>query len=62
MPRGRTCYPNEFRAEAVRLAREPGRSMRQVDQDFGIANHLLRRWVMQADADAGQAVAELSTC
>ena len=53
MPRGRTRYPPEFRAEAVRLAHEPGNSMRQVAQDLGIANESLRRWVMQADVDAG---------
>ena len=55
MPRGRTRYPPEFRAEAVRLAREPGQSMRQVAQDLGIANESLRRWVIQADVDAGAA-------
>ena len=53
MPRTRSHYPPEFRAEAVRLAREPGQSMRQVAQDLGIANESLRRWVMQADVDAG---------
>lgn len=55
MPRGRTPYPPEFRAEAVRLARQPGQSMRQVAQDLGIANESLRRWVIQADVDAGTA-------
>ena len=54
MPRGRTRYPPEFRAEAVRLAREPGQSMRQVAQDLGIANESLRRWVMQADAGVSE--------
>ena len=53
MPRGRTRNAPEFRAEAVRLAHEPGNSMRQVAQDLGIANESLRRWVMQADVDAG---------
>ena len=53
MPRGRTRYPPELRAEAVRLAREPGHSMRQVAQDLGIANESLRRWVIQAEVDAG---------
>jgi transposase len=53
MPRGRPPYPAEFRAEAVRLARQPGHSMREVAQDLGIANESLRRWVIQADVDAG---------
>ena len=55
MPRGRPPYPLEFRAEAVRLAREPGHSMREVARDLGIANESLRRWVIQADIDAGTA-------
>ncbi len=55
MPRGRPPYPAEFRAEAVRLAREPGHSMREVARDLGIANESLRRWVMQAEVDAGTA-------
>jgi len=53
MPRGRPPYPAEFRAEAVRLALEPGQSMRRVAQDLGIANESLRRWIMQADVDSG---------
>ena len=55
MPRGRPPYPAEFRAEAVRLARQPGHSMREVARDLGIANESLRRWVIQADIDAGTA-------
>ena len=54
MARGRP-YPTEFRAEAVRLARQPGQSMRQVAHDLGIANESLRRWVIQADIDEGAA-------
>jgi transposase len=55
VPRGRTPYPPEYRAEAVRLVHESGQSMRQVAQDLGIANESLRRWVIQADVDAGTA-------
>jgi len=53
VPNPKPPYPPEFRAEAVRLARQPGQSMRQVALDLGIANESLRRWVMRADADAG---------
>ena len=53
MPRGRAPYPPEFRAEAVRLVHESGLSMRQVARDLDISNESLRRWVIQADVDAG---------
>lgn len=54
MPDPKPPYPPEFRAEAVRLARLPGRSIRQVAMDLGIANESLRRWVIQADIDRGE--------
>lgn len=53
MPNPKPPYPPEFRAEAVRLAREPGYSIRRVAMDLGISNESLRRWVMQADVDQG---------
>ena len=55
MPRGTAPYPPEFRAEAVRLARAPGHSTREVARDLGIGNETLRRWVIQAEVDAGEA-------
>ena len=55
MPRGRPAYPPEFRAEAVRLATEPGNSLREVARDLDISYESLRRWVIQADIDAGGA-------
>ena len=55
MPRGRPPYPAEFRDEAVRLARQPGHSMREVARDLGIANESLRRLVIQAEIDDGTA-------
>lgn len=51
---GRTGYPPEFRAEAVRLYRESERSMREIAQDLGISNESLRRWVHQAEVDEGR--------
>ena len=53
MPRTRAPYPPEFRAEAVRLARAPGNTIRSVARDLGVANESLRRWVIQADIDHG---------
>ncbi len=50
----RPRYPTEFRAEAVRLAREPGPTLREVARDLDVSYESLRRWVIQADIDAGQ--------
>jgi transposase len=44
----------EFRLEAVRLVQESGQSLRQVARDLGLSVETLRRWVLQAKADAGQ--------
>lgn len=46
MPNPKPPQPPEFRAEAVRLARQPGHSIRQVAHDLRIANELLRRWIL----------------
>jgi transposase len=53
MPNPKPPYPPEFRAEAVRLARSPGHSIRQAARDLGIASESLRRWVIQAEIDHG---------
>ena len=55
MPRETGPYPPEFRAEAVRLTREPGHSTSEVALDLGIGKETLRRWLIQADVDAGTA-------
>jgi len=54
MPNPKPPYPPEFRAEAIRLAREPGHSIRSVAMDLGISNESLRRWVIQAEIDRGE--------
>lgn len=54
MPRSRPPYPAEFKAEAVRLYRESGRSLKAVAVDLGISLESLRSWVNQAKVDAGE--------
>jgi len=40
----RRKYSQEFKQEAVQLATEPGVSIRQVAQELGINDSVLRRW------------------
>jgi transposase len=48
-------YTQEFKAEAVRLARSsPERSIRQLAYELGIADQTLRNWVRQTEIDAGE--------
>ena len=54
MPRTRPPYPPEFRAEAVRLVKTSGETIRQVAKDLGISDQTLRNWVAQDDVDAGR--------
>jgi transposase len=46
-------YPPAFRAEAVRLVQESGKTRRQIAHDFGVSTETLRQWVKQAELDAG---------
>lgn len=49
---GRTFkYPPEFRAEAVRLAREPGRTPKSVGRDLGVSEWTIRRWEARLAAE-----------
>jgi transposase len=54
MPNPHPPYPAEFRAEAVRLYRESGKSLNTVCQDLGISLETLRSWVNQAKIDSGE--------
>jgi transposase len=54
MPNPHPPYPAEFRAEAVRLYRESGKSLNAVCTDLGISLETLRSWVNQAKIDSGE--------
>lgn len=52
-PPNRRPYPAEFRAQAVELVRSSGLEPAQVARDLGIDRDTLRRWLRQAEIDAG---------
>lgn len=48
-------YPSEFRDDVVRVAqsREPGVTIEQIANDFGVHPMTLQKWLRRADIDAG---------
>ena len=50
--RQRRSLTPEFKAEAVRIARTPGKSSAQVARELELTVTCLRAWVKQADIDA----------
>lgn len=50
-------FSAEFKAEAVKLVLEGGRTMNAVAQEVGVYPSVLRSWVLQAQADAGNSEA-----
>jgi transposase len=54
VPRSRPPYPPEFRAEAVRLVREGGRTPEELARDLGCTGQTIRNWLKQADLDVGR--------
>ncbi|HET6571150.1 MAG TPA: transposase [Solirubrobacterales bacterium] len=53
MPRQRK-YPDEVLDRGARLVFESGRPITHVARDLGVNSEILRRWVRQAEADAGK--------
>ena len=48
-------YPQEFKAEAVQLARSfPEKSVRRLAYELGISDRTLHNWIKQAEIDRGQ--------
>jgi transposase len=54
VPNPHPPYPPEFRAEAVRLYRDSGKSLSAVSKDLGVSLESLRAWVNQAKIDGGE--------
>jgi transposase len=52
--RKRRSFTPEFRADAVRLVREGGKSLPQVAKDLDLTESALRNWVREADGDKGK--------
>ena len=51
----RRKYSQEFKVEAVRLAREEGRTSKDVAEDLGIRADMLRRWVRELEIEGEEA-------
>jgi len=52
--RQRRSFTAEFKAEAVRLVRESGKSAGQIAKDLDLTETALREWVRRAEIDAGR--------
>jgi transposase-like protein len=49
----RRVYPEEFKAEAVALARKHEKPVCQIAVDLGISENMLYRWIQQAREAGG---------
>lgn len=55
--RQRRKFTREFKVEAVRLSRQPGRSVGEVAKNLDVGEGLLRRWRDEFTAEGGSAFA-----
>ena len=60
MPRTRPPYPEEFRREAIRLARLGDQPQRRLAKSLGISDVTLRNWLKAAKSDQGERPGGLS--
>ena len=54
MPATKPPYHPEFRAQAVQLVKDSGKTVRQIAEDLGVCYETLRKWVRQAEIDSGE--------
>ena len=54
VPRARRTFTPEFKAETVELIRSSGKTIAQVCRDLDLTETAVRRWVQQAEVDAGK--------
>ena len=52
--RKRRAFTEEFKAQAVRVVRESGKSIGVVARELDLTESALRAWVQQASIDAGR--------
>jgi len=52
--RKRRAFTTEFKAQTVRLVRDSGKSIGAVARELDLAETAVRRWVQQAEVDAGR--------
>ena len=52
--RKRRKFSAEFKAEAVQLIRESGKSVAEVARDLDLTKTSLQHWVRQAEVDSGR--------
>ncbi len=52
--RRRRSFSPEFKAEVVELCRQPGKNPGSVAAELDLTETAVRRWVAQADTDAGE--------
>jgi len=46
-------FSPEFKADAVKLVQQSGRSIREIARDLGVSYGAVARWAKQAETDAG---------
>jgi transposase len=61
VPRTRPPYPEEFRREAIRLARLGDKPQRKLAKDLGISDVTLRHWLKAEKASRGERPGGLSS-